>query len=79
VGPKYARLLGPLAMGVVVFRGLVHGWSVESYMPTACICLFAFAAVGYVAGAIAQSTVEQSVSGRFEAEVKQRQEAESTG
>ena len=79
MGSKYARLLGPLAFGVTILRGVIHGWSVESYMPVACISLFAFAAIGYMAGIIAESTIERSVSERFEAEVKQQQEAESTG
>lgn len=76
---KYARLLGSLAFGVVVFRGLIHQWSLESAVYSACISLFAFAAIGYMAGLIAESTVEQSVSKRFEAEVKESLEAESTG
>jgi hypothetical protein len=75
---KYARLLGPLAFGVIMIRGLIHGWSVESTVPSACISLFAFAAIGYMAGLIAETTIEQSVSQRFEAEVKQQLEAEST-
>ena len=79
MGRKYARLLGPLAFGVMVVRGLIHQWSVEAVIPAACISLFAFAAIGYIAGVIAQTTVEQSVSQRFEAELKQRREAESTG
>jgi hypothetical protein len=79
VRSKYARLLGPLAFGVIVARGVIHGWSLESTVPSACIHLFAFAAIGYMAGLIAETTIEQSVRERFEAEVKDSLEAESTG
>ena len=79
MGRNCARLLGPLAFGVVIARSLLDGWSVESTMPAACISLFAFAAIGYMAGVIAETTVERSVGQRFQAEVERQQEAESTG
>lgn len=75
---KYARVLGPLAFGVVVVRGELHGWSLDSTIICACISLFAFAAIGYMAGLIAETTLQRSVSERFAAEVRQLNESEST-
>ena len=65
MGRKYAAILGLVAFTTATFRGLLLGATPESTFPGACIGLFAFAAVGYVAGAFAESVVEQAVRMRF--------------
>lgn len=63
----YAGVLGPLACGMILARGLLTGGSLESTIATACAAMFGFAAVGWIAGNLAQRFVEESVRTRFQA------------
>ena len=63
----YAGVLGPLACGMILARGLLTGGSLESTIATACAAMFGFAAVGWIAGNLAQRFVEESVRSRFQA------------
>ena len=65
----YAGILGPLAFATTVARGLVHGGGTSSTLWTACCCLLAFSAIGYVAGRLAEWIVEDSVRSRIAAEL----------
>ena len=73
MGRAYAGILGPLAFGTVVARGLVQGSSVESTLEMACICLFVFAVIGWLVGGVAGQIVDDSVRARFASEQKAQQ------
>jgi hypothetical protein len=68
MGRSYAGILGPLAFATLVARGLLRGDAVAETMLTASLGLFAMAAVGYLAGRIAQFIVDESVRIRFQIE-----------
>ena len=61
MGRVYAGILGPLAMAVVMLRGVVCGADLEGTLITGIINLFAFSAVGLILGSIAQSIVDNAV------------------
>ena len=73
MGRYYAGVLGPLAFGTLVFRGLIHGGSIESTLQAACLGLFAFAPIGYVAGQVASFIVEDSVRSKFALELQPKE------
>ena len=66
----YAGVLGPVAFCTVVARGLIAGGEFESTMLLASISLFAFAAIGFVVGSIAETTILHSVIARCNAELE---------
>jgi hypothetical protein len=70
MGRTYAGILGPLAFGVTVARGIVDRDDVEATLITAVIALFAFAAIGYMIGFIAERTVVEAIEARFHAQLK---------
>jgi hypothetical protein len=53
VGATYAGILGPLAFGTVVARGLAHGSAPEGTLWLATQCLAVFGTLGYLIGALA--------------------------
>ncbi|MHB1034023.1 MAG: hypothetical protein ACYC35_11720 [Pirellulales bacterium] len=57
----YAGILGFLAFSAVVARGVLHGKATEFTLFYAWLSLLALAVVGYVAGRLAEWTVEESV------------------
>ena len=63
----YAGVLGPLACEVILARGLLAGGDLESTIATACLVLFGFAALGWIAGQLAERFVQESVRTRFQA------------
>lgn len=69
MGRTYAGILGPLAMAVVICRGLVESGGVESTLSMATVYLVVFSVVGGVIGIIAQSTVDESVRAKLEQEL----------
>jgi hypothetical protein len=73
MGATYAGILGSLAFVVFLIRGAIHGSSAESVLLPGIVCLIAFAAVGYVAGRIAEQIVIESVTVRFNDELKNRE------
>jgi hypothetical protein len=80
VGRVYAGILGPLAFVIVIARAVIKAFGTSQTLLTATICLFAFAAVGYVVGSIAQQVVEDSVREKVELELAaQESNQQSTG
>jgi len=73
MGRQFAGILGLIAFSTIVLRGAFAGGTDDALL-TATICLFAFAAAGWILGTIAQTTVDQSVRMRFDAEMKAAQE-----
>ena len=66
MGRAYAGTLGPLACGVILARGLVHGGGFEATILSACGGLFLFAGIGYVAGRLAELVIRDSVRTQFQ-------------
>lgn len=80
MGRIYAGILGPVAFATILGRSLVDGGAVDSTIKLATACLFAFAAIGYIAGSIADSIVTESVRTRFEIALRAREaEAAQSG
>lgn len=61
--------MGYLGMAVTLLRGAKEGAGVEATLLTAVLAMAALAAVGAVIGAIAQTTVDESVKQRLEKEI----------
>ena len=68
MGRVYAGILGLLAFGTVIARSLLHGGNVESALFTASWTLFAFAALGYIIGSIAERTIVEAIEIKFHAQ-----------
>ena len=66
---SYAVSLGALAMGLVVFRGLILGEFAGSVAKEAIIAMVVFMGVGAVAGWIADYLVRDSMERTFRARV----------
>ena len=69
MGRTYAGILGLIAFSTTLIRGGLAGSSADEATLTATILLFAFAAVGWMVGSIAETTVIDSVRSRFNAEM----------
>jgi C4-dicarboxylate transporter len=67
MGKSYAGVLGLLACGMILARGLIAGGGLESTIVTASAALFGFAALGWIAGQLAQRFIDESVRNRFQA------------
>jgi hypothetical protein len=70
MGRTYAGVLGMLAFGLLLARGLLLGADVDASLAAACGGLFGFAAVGLVAGSLADRFTSEAVKARFEAALK---------
>ena len=57
----YAGILGPLAMAVIIGRGLLGSSGVEGTLTTATVYLLLFAALGAILGQVAEATIDESV------------------
>jgi hypothetical protein len=68
----YAGILGPLAMAVVLCRGLANSGGVEGTLTLAILALVAFAIVGAALGQVAQATVDESVRLKIEQQLAPR-------
>jgi hypothetical protein len=66
MGRAYAGILGPLAMAVVICRGLVDSGGVIGTLYTAILTLAAFAVLGAILGQLAQNTVDESVRAKLQ-------------
>ena len=62
----YAGILGPLAMVVILCRGIKDSAGVEGTLTVAIVALAIYAIVGSVLGQIAQATVDESVRLKIE-------------
>ncbi len=69
MGRSYAGVLGSLAFAVVLLRGAWSAGGFETTVGTACWALWAFSAMGYVIGRIAEWIVEESVTTKVSAEL----------
>ena len=67
MGRAYAGILGLVACGIILARGLFSRGGVEGTLLAASGGLFLFAAIGYLAGQTAQMLVENSVRTQFQA------------
>ncbi|MFV1966988.1 MAG: hypothetical protein ACC628_16300 [Pirellulaceae bacterium] len=75
MGRMYAGVLGPVAFVTTLARGLIDAGGVETTLKVATFCLFAFAAIGYVAGRIADLMVIETVRARIHEEIQARETA----
>ena len=66
---KYAGVLGALGMAVALLRGAIDAAGLEGTSQLAIQSLLLLAPVGYVVGAIAESTVDESVRQRLESQL----------
>ncbi len=69
---KFAATLGYLAAALVLFRGAIGGAGIESTLLRSIVVLAIFVVVGLVLGAIAETTVVQSVREQFERQIEQQ-------
>jgi hypothetical protein len=72
MGRIYAGILGPLAMAIVICRGIKDSGGVEGTLTLAIVALAAFAIIGSVLGQIAQATVNESVRWKIEQQLASR-------
>ena len=75
MGRIYAGILGLLAFTTVIARNITRGGQVESAVMTASLMLFAFAAIGYIIGSIAERTVVEAIGNQFHAQWQARESA----
>ena len=78
MGRTYAGILGPVSFGIVVARSLIGGDSVESTLYAAPLALFAFAAIGYVIGFIADRTIVEAIETQFHTRLQAKGTAEAS-
>jgi hypothetical protein len=71
MGRAYAGILGPLAMAVVICRGVMGSGGVQSTLSLATIYLAIFSVVGALIGTIAQSTIDESVRAKLQQQLDQ--------
>ncbi len=64
-----------LLLGSVVARSLIEGGSVESALYAAPLALFAFAAIGYIIGSIAERTIVEAIEVKFHAQLRAEEQA----
>lgn len=82
MGPIYAGVLGPMAASFVLLRAVKDGGAPESAFLIGAVSLVVFAVIGYIVGAVAQRTVEDSVHAKYRTALAKaqanRQSAEET-
>jgi hypothetical protein len=66
MGRIYAGILGPLAMVVIICRGLKNSAGLEGTLTLSIVALAIYAIIGSVIGQIAQATVDESVRLKIE-------------
>jgi len=71
MGRAYAGILGPLAMAVVICRGVIGSGGVQNTLSLATIYLAIFSLVGALIGHLAQSTVDESVRAKLQQQLNQ--------
>jgi hypothetical protein len=76
VARTYAGILGPLAFVTALMRGITAGGGTDSVLWTAWCSLWAFAAIGFVIGWVAEQTVLEAVGGRIAAELAGKKPSE---
>ena len=76
MAPIYAGILGILAFLTCLAHGTVHATDSDMVLLRGCGCLVGFAALGYLIGAIAERTIQESVRAVIEAEVEAARRAD---
>jgi len=79
VARTYAGILGPLALIASLAHGLIHAAEIDVMLFWAWGSLLVFAPIGYVVGALAGRTVEESVRSAIEVELAREESAEPVG
>lgn len=81
MGRNYAGILGPLAFGLIVARGVILGGGVEGTLLAASLASLAFATLGYVAGQMADHLIRESVQNQFRSLMAdwEKQQAQTQG
>ena len=74
MGRIYAGTLGLVAFLTIVARGLINNGSGGNTVLYAAGAMFIFATIGWIAGTIAEMTVDQAVRRQFDLEVETSQE-----
>jgi hypothetical protein len=75
MGRKYAGILGPIAFTAVVARNIAASGEADSALVVACVALFAFSAIGYLVGSIAERTVVEAIQATMHAKWPDRDAA----
>ena len=75
MGRTYAGILGPVAFATILARSFIDAGDTESTLKVAMLCLFTFAAIGYLTGRIADLLVTESVRAGFEKEFQAHETA----
>ena len=75
MGRSYAGILGPLAGTLVLVRGAISGSGFEMTLMVACGAMFGFAAVGFIAGTLAESFIVEGVRQKFLAALEQKRQS----
>ena len=57
-------------MVTVVARALVHGGGAETTLKYAVVCLFLFAAIGWIIGMLAEQTIQEAARRRLSVELQ---------
>lgn len=79
MGQAYAGVLGPLACAITIARGTLAGDGLESTLLAASLGLFGFAALGFIAGQLANYLVGESVRWQFQEAMKAWEEQQQQG
>lgn len=69
MGRAYAGILGSLATILTLARGIWSGGGLEGTLSTMLTVMPLFAAIGFVVGTIAQTTVDQAMREQLEGEL----------
>jgi hypothetical protein len=78
MGRSYAGILGTLAGTLVLCRGAISGSGIEATMLVACGALFGFAALGFIAGTLAESFTAEGVRQKFLKALQEDQQRQQT-
>ena len=74
MGRSYAGILGTLAGTLVLCRGAISGSGLEATILFACVALFGFAVIGFVAGTLAESFTAEGVRQKFRLALEAQQQ-----
>src|SRR4051812_35372028 len=69
---SYAAILGPLALVIVILRGVRDGSGTEAILLAATLALLMFSAAGFALGAVAKRLIEDAVRSQLAAEFAAR-------
>ncbi len=67
----FAGTMGYLGVAVTLLRGVKEGAGIDGTITTAIVAMLALALVGGVIGAIAQTTIDESVRSQLERQLSE--------